>query len=192
MKKYTEMKKVAKGVTAAMTFAFAMLSVTTAYAAGTELAVVHDYVYKSTEVLTADLGVTEDEELEEIYVPASEDNSYSDVVFEKTEMGLIMPLLVENELASFKWEVTPGVRHVSEKISLKAGQKVIVACAATPSNVTYWIGIMNGNGDVRYVEVTAGMSRTFAIDKADSYRVLVQNRGSSTITAGISFYYYTP
>lgn len=191
MKKYTEVKKVAKGVTAFMAFTFTMFSVTTAYAAGTELAEVHDYLYKNTESIAVEQDVAA-EELEEFCLTASEDNSYSDVVYEETELKLITPLLEENEVVSFQWTVTPGVRHVSGKIRLKAGQKIVLSSVVTPADVTYWLGIMDDNGAVRCVEGTESMSHTFEIQKDDSYRVLVQNRGSKTLTAGGSYYYYTP
>lgn len=192
MKKYTETKKVAKGVTAALTFAFAMLSVTTAYAAGNQMAAAHDYIYKRTEVIAEnkDMG---GEELVEFFIPAEQDNSYTRIVEEQTGPGLIMPLLEENEMVVFEnWKIDGGVRHVSDKIKLKAGQKVAVSSVVSPANITFWMGIMNSDGDVWCVTSTGTAAYTFEAETDDSYRVFVQNRGYSKITASGSFYYYTP
>lgn len=193
MRRYGEIKRVAKGVTAAMAFAFVMFSVTTAYAAGTELAAAHDYVYKKAEeVDVMQMETKASEGLIPFYLSASEDDSYKEIVYDEETIGLIMPLLAENEVTTFNWTVDPGVRHVSSKISLKKGQKISISCSSAPSTVTYWLGIMAGDGHVTCVEGNGSMAYTFEIKDSSSYRVLVQNRGSSTLTAGGSYYYYTP
>ena len=84
------------------------------------------------------------------------------------------------------------MRHVSDKIKLKEGQKVVVSSTAVPAELEYWIGIMNSDGDVRFVQGTNAIAHTFTIYEDDTYRVLVQNRDIATITATGSFYYYTP
>lgn len=190
MKKYTKQKRAVKVLTSAMTFLFTMLGVSTAYAAGAGFSTVHDYIYKSTEVIAEETNVSE--ELEEHFLPAEEDDTYSRIVYEHTPELAISPLLDENTVETFEWVVTPDVRHVSDKIKLKEGQKVVVSSTAVPAELEYWIGIMNSDGDVRFVQGTNAIAHTFTIYEDDTYRVLVQNRDIATITATGSFYYYTP
>lgn len=193
MRKYNETKRVAKGVTAIMTFAFAMLSVSTAYAAGTGAAEAHDYLYRSTEQVVGE-SLAADQELEEHFLSGAMDNTYSDLVYEGNSIqtyGLFDPI-EENEIISFEWLISPDVRHVSEKLKLVEGQKVAVSCSVVPASITCWIGIMNSAGDVRFVQGSGALAHEFEIYEDDSYRVLVQNRGLSTITASGSFFYYTP
>lgn len=181
MKKYTKIKKAAKGMTALCAFAFVMMSVTTTYAAGTQLAEAHDYIYQNTEVTGVDS--TAEEELEEIYVPASSDNTYEELVYDNPEMELICPILDSNTPVAFQWSVNSGVRHVSSSFYVSAGQTISVSATAVPGGNTYWIGIQDGWNNVRYVEGTGSLSHNFAITSSGNYRVLVQNRSSVTLTA---------
>lgn len=188
MKKYTKIKKAAKGMTALCAFAFAIMSVTTTYAAGTQLAEAHDYIYQNTEVTGVDS--TAEEELEEIYVPASSDNTYEELVYDNPEMELICPILDSNTPVAFQWSVNPGVRHVSSNFYVSAGQTISVSAVATPGGNTFWIGIQDGWNNVRYVEGTGSLSHNFAITSSGNYRVLVQNRSSVTLTATGAYSYY--
>lgn len=188
MKKYTKIKKAAKGMTALCAFAFVMMSVTTTYAAGTQFAEAHDYIYQSAEV--TDVANSNDAEAEEIYIPASQDNSYEELVYDNSEMQLISPLLDSNVPVAFQWSVDPGVRHVSSSFYVSAGQTITVSATALPGGNTFWIGIQDGWNNVRYVEGTGSLSYNFPITSSGNYRVLVQNRSSVTITASGYYSYY--
>lgn len=188
MKKYAKIKRTAKGMTALCAFTFAMMSVTTTYAAGAKVADVHDVLYQNVEVTEADANA--EQELQEIYLPASQDNSYEDLVYANPELELIAPILEANESVPFQWTVTPGTRHVSGTFYVKAGQTISVSASATPGGNTFWIGIQDGWNNVRYVEGTDSLGHSFSITSSGKYRVLVQNRGNSTITATGAYYYY--
>lgn len=192
MKKYSEIKKMAKCVTAALTFTFVMASVTTAYAAGSKVADVHQYLYKYTENLIPVEAETESEtEMQGVqFIPAEEDDTYDEIIYEPDSQ--ISLLLDENVGVSFNWSVASEVRHVSGLIKLSAGQKVSVASVASPASSLYWIGIMNTTGDVWYYSGTGSLAYTFDVPKGGSYRVLVQNKSSNTINAAGSYLYYTP
>lgn len=190
MKKYNEYKRAAKGVSVALALAFVIVSVTPVYAAGTQLSRFHDFIYKNVEN-TTEYDVAEDA-LEVHYIPAEEDDTYTELVYAYPEQEYIMPVLNEDEVVSFTWTVTPGTRHVSSKFYVKAGQKISTSATITPAGVTYWLGIMDSDGDVWYVTGTSSIAYTFPISSSDYYRVLVQNQGSQNITASGAYSYYTP
>lgn len=188
MKKYMSISRLAKRASFLLAFGVAMISVTTAYAAGAKLAEVHDNVYKSMESTLEE--TVADVELEEHYLYPEDDDTYDRIVYANPELEDVMPLLDANEMATFNWTVTPDTRHVSSKFYVKSGQNISIAATATPSSQTYWIGIMDSSGVVRYVEGTGALSHTFSVSDSDNYRVLVQNRGTKNITAAGSYYFY--
>lgn len=187
MKKYTKVKRVAKTTTALMAFVFALMSVTTTYAAGSQLAEAHDYIYQKTEVAASESATAE---LEERYLPASEDNTYDKIVYANPELEVISPLLNANESVQFQWSIDAGVRHLSSKFYVKSGQTISVAAAATPGNNTFWIGIQDSWNNVRYVEGTGSLGYNFQVTSSGNYRVIVQNRSNTTLTASGYYYYY--
>lgn len=188
MKKYSKMKKVAKNVTALCAFAFVMLNATTTYVAGAQLSDAHDYIYQKVE-LTDEMDYDETE-LEEVYLPAFQDDTYEEIEYDSSDMQMISPLLDSNTAVAFQWSVAPGVRHVSSSFYVSAGQTISVSASATPGGNTFWIGIQDPWNNVRYVEGTGSLSYNFPITSSGNYRVLVQNRSSVTITASGNYYFY--
>lgn len=190
MEKYTKIKRAAKGTTAFFAFVFVMMSVTTTYAAGSQMAGIHDIIYRNMEVATEETDNVG--ELEEYYLPASEDDTYDELVYANPELELISPLLDEEELVDFEWKVSPGVRHVSPAFHVEAGQVISVSCSASPSSCLYWLGIQDEWNNIRFVQGASSLAHDFEIEDAGDYRVLVQNRGKVTITANGTYKYYTP
>lgn len=190
MRKYTKIKRAAKGTTAFFAFVFVMMSVTTTYAAGTQVASFHDFIYRNVEIATEENSTAD--ELEEYYLPASEDDTCDEVMYANPELELIQPLLDEEEQVAFEWTVSPGVRCVSSKFHVDEGQVISISCSATPSSCLFWIGIQDEWNNVRFVQGTSSLAHDFEIEDAGDYRVLVQNRGKVKITANGSYKYYTP
>lgn len=190
MKKYTKIKRAGKFVSTALIAVFVLTSVTTAYAAGSGVANVQDFIYREAEQTSSVNDVVIEEGM--IFIPAGTDNSYDELVYANPEAETIMPVLNENEVVSFQWEVPVDIRYVSGLISLDKGQKVSVSCTSIPTSSTYWIGIMNSGGDVWYYEGKAALAYNFSIEKDGRYRVLVQNRSTVEITATGNYCYYTP
>lgn len=189
MKKYETMKKATKGATAFLAFAFVLMSVTTTYAAGSEMAGLHDELYQRAEVTDVqDDG--ESKELEEMYLPASEDNSYAGYVYANPELEVISPLLDSNTPVAFNWNVSSGVRMVSNAFHVDAGQTISIAAVATPSTSLFWIGVQDQWNNVRYVQGYSSLAYDFPITSSGSYRILVQNKSSVAINAVGSYYYH--
>lgn len=190
MKKYKNQKRVIRGGAVAFSFAFVMLGVTTTYAAGSAMAGFHDYLYRNAEMTAGESDKSE--ELKEFYLPASEDDSYRELVYANPELELICPLLESEEMVQFDWTVSPDVRHVSKKFDVEAGQSISISCSTLPANVLYWIGIQDEWNNVRFVQGYNSLAHEFEIKNGGSYRVLVQNRGKVTITSSGSYYFFTP
>lgn len=190
MKKYTKIKRTAKGTMALLVFAFVMTSVTTTYAAGNQMAALHDYIYRNVELTTEES--TDAEQLEEFYLPASGDDTYESLEYENPELELIRPLLDEEEVISFEWVVNAGVRYLTTEFRVEEGQAISVSATAVPASCLYWIGIQDSLNNVRFVQGYGSLAHEFAIEKSGNYRVLVQNRSKVPITAVGGYCYYTP
>lgn len=190
MKKYGDIRKIKKGVTAMVAAAFVLANVTTIYAAGNKVADVHSTLYQSVEVLAGESGAVQD--LEEFYLPAENDTTYDALEYANPEAEIIMPALDEEELVSINWTVSPGVRKASTTFHVDEGQRIAISTTVTPADCTYWIGIMDPGNDVRYVQGKGALAHEFEITKSGRYRVLVQNRSLVDITAGGSYMFYTP
>lgn len=188
MMTYQKIKTATRRTTPFFAFVFVMMSVTTTFAAGTQAAKLHDYIYKSVEETTAEttgLAV-----FEEHYLPAAQDESFADIVYANPELEIVSPMLNANELVSFNWTVTPGTRHVSGTFYVKKGQTISVSATASPGTNTYWICIMDPFNNVRYVEGTGSLSHGFSITSSGNYRVGIQNRSDANITAAGSYSFY--
>lgn len=190
MRKYNEIKKAGKFVSVVLIAVFVLTNVSTSYAAGSKMADIQDTIYKGTEQTSSMNDIVMEEGM--IFIPAGTDSSFADLVYGNPEAETIMPVLDEEEVASFNWVVSPDTRYVSGKLSLKSGQKVSVSCTTLPPSSTYWIGIMNVGGDVWYYEGTGSLGYNFSVNAKGTYRVLVQNRSTVDITSTGSYYYYTP
>ena len=167
--------------------AFVLVSVTPIYAAGNEAADVHDDIYQNVEAVTADGG--EEIVLEEQQILGVMDRTYDTLEYAYPELEVISPLLSANEMASFNWSVSPGTRMVSNQFWVTKGQTIHMAATASPSSSTFWIGIMDGLNNARYVEGSGSLSHDFAITSSGHYRVFVQNRSSAQINAVGSYYF---
>lgn len=192
MKKYMNITKRAKACGVLLAFGFAMCSVTTTYAAGTQLSEAHDMLYQSVEATAQEAALADTSE--EIYLPASEDNDGALWVYEDdTETdGIATYSLDENEAVAIEWSIPSGTRHISNIFHVDEGQNISIAVTTIPASCLCWIGIMDTWNNVRYVSGYSSLAHTFEITDSGSYRVFVQNKGKRTVSAAGSYYYYTP
>lgn len=191
MKKYMGITKRAKACGVLLAFGFAMCSVTTTYAAGTQLSEAHDMLYQSMEATAQETALADTSE--EIYLPAAEDNDGALWVYEDpTETDISTYSLDEGENAAISWTIPSGTRHISSIFHVDEGQSISIAVITNPDSCLCWIGIMDTWNNVRYVSGYSSLSHTFEITDSGSYRVFVQNKGKRTVTATGGYYYYTP
>ena len=190
MKRYGNVKQKLNGAAIALAAVFVLTNVTTVYAAGSQVAKVHDVLYRSMEPRVEEGNKKID--LKEFVIPAAEDHSYQRIEYQDTVQETAEDRMSENELVSFNWTVVPDTRTASKTFYVKEGQSIGMTASAVPANTTFWIGIMDPKNSVRYVEGKGSLSHSFAVDKSGFYRVFVQNLGTSDITAGGNYYIYTP
>lgn len=174
MGKYrTNMKKVAKSVTFAWVMVFVMLSSVTAHAAGIWVLEKNDEFLKENQVV-------------EYYDNDKVDNWSEIMTIEDSNPVNIVYIndgIMTLGDGTFTWDVPVGTRYVTNSIYLTAGQEIWVSCSGKPTNCLYWFGIMHPSSTVSVVEGTGTGARTFTAPSSGYYRVLVENRGATTLHA---------
>ena len=174
MEKYrARTKMVAKSITFAWVLVFAMVSSVTAHAAGLEVAEANDNNLQATQYVEQQGEFAEETGWsEEIYVPA---NDVVDIVY-------INEGIEAYGEGNFSWDVPVGTRYVTSSKYFTAGTEVQIACVATPSDNTYWFGIMNANSDCYVVEGSGSGSHTFTVPITGYYYIMVENRGTQVLS----------
>jgi beta-lactamase regulating signal transducer with metallopeptidase domain len=189
MKEYKATRRWTKAERCLLTSTFALLSIAAAYTAGAGLAEAQDRFYRGT-AWKQSLELSMETELsmktdvtQEHFAAALEDISYEKLFCQtdnkrsdnKAENDNTMPLLCENEMVGFSCMIGGHECHVSDMYSLKTGQKMSVSCTAAQGDCNYWIGIINSQGNVWYVEGNSSVGHDFEIPSNGQYRVLVKN-----------------
>lgn len=190
MKRYGNVKQKLNGAAIALAAVFVLTNVTTVYAAGSQVAKVHDVLYRSMEPKVEEGNKEID--LKEFVIPAAEDHSYERIEYQDTVQETVEDRMSENEIVSFSWTVVPGTRTASKTFHVREGQSISMSVSAVPANTTYWIGIMDPQNSVRYVKGENSLSHSFAVNQSGFYRVFVENIGTSDLTASGSYFIYTP
>lgn len=181
MEKYrVNMKKVAKSVTFAWVMVFAMLSTVTAHAAGIGIAEANDEALKETQIVGQHGTFVDDEDWsKEMLIPASD---VVDIVYVNDEIMTLGE-------GSFSWDVPVGTRYVTSSIYMTKGTVIQIACTGKPSDCTYWFGLMYASSECAVVEGSGSGSHDFTVPSTGYYRVMVENRGSTTLHVVGSYLY---
>lgn len=181
MKNYrTGMSKAAKNTTTALILVFAMMSSLIAGQVGVWAAEVNDDTLKETQIVDQDGEFNETQGWsEEMTVPA---NDIVDIVY-------INEGIMTLGQGTIDWDVPVGTRYVTSSLYLTKGTVVQIACTATPSNCTYWFGLMNANSACTVVEGSGSGAHDFTVQSTGWYYVMVENRGSSTLSVAGSYTY---
>ena len=178
-------RKVAKPVTFLLVLVFALTSSVTAYGAGVGLAKVNDEVLKATQDFSASDPLegfsTTDDWSDIMYISPEEDHVPNTVYINDGIMTL--------GEGSISWDVPVGTRYVTSAIYLTKGTIVQIACTATPSDCTYWFGLMYPSSTLAVSEGCGSGSRDFTVPSSGLYRILVENRSSQVIHVG-GYYQY--
>lgn len=181
MTKYrTSGEKIAKSVTVALTLVFAMVSSVTAHAAGIGVAEANDAFLKDNQEVVAyeEFSVTEGWS-DEMVVETSED----------VEIVYITDGIMYLGSGNISWEVPAGTRYVTSSIYMAEGTEVHIACSASPTDCTYWFGLMAASSTCYIVEGTGAGSHVFTVPSSGYYRIMVENRSSETITVNGGYSY---
>lgn len=181
MEKYrANARKTAKIAAVAWVMVVAMLSTVTAHAAGAELAEAGDSLLQESQIVgqygdfeenagwSEEMLIDVDEEVEIIY------------------MNDVIMTLAGN---SFSWEVPVGTRCVTASIYMTEGTVVQIACTASPSNCTYWFGLMYASSECAVVEGSGSGNHDFTVPSNGYYRIMVENRSNQVITVNGGYTY---
>lgn len=193
MEKYKSIRHLTKRVTVALATVFAVINVSTAYAASVEIAEAHDTVYLQTEATSVVSDTMFDKAAEVHFVPGdyAELSEDVDVEFAPEDKPLLRGLK-EGEVKTATWSVPPDVRMMSTSFKVTSGKTIAFSVTPQPLGVHYWYGIMReSNGDMYYVNVSNGVpsSYAFSVPATDRYRTFVHNKGSQSITAYVTYYF---
>lgn len=174
MEKYrVSMMKTAKKVTFALTMVFAMFSSVVAHAAGVGIAEANDAgLQKNQEILLDASFVNSEDWSDEMLVET--DDSVNIVYINDGIMTL--------GSGTIDWNVPVGTRYVTNSIYMTQGTEVQIVCAAEPTDCLYWFGLMYASSTCNVVEGTGAGSHVFTVPSNGYYRIMVENRGSSTLS----------
>lgn len=129
---------------------------------------------------TTDVAVEEglDPELEEY-----EESGETEGIIEETgEINEVM-----RSTKTFNWSVASGVRKTSLGFSAKSGGSILLSAAISPTNKTVRIGIVEPNGNRRYVSGNGYLSKSFSLTKTGTYKVYVENNSGTKVSAEGSY-----
>lgn len=180
MLKYIKEEHGGKSVAAVVTAAFVIMSATTAFASGKTVVNLHNMYYQYTEEKMKEpnrpaLGkdVVADDGIVEHYCNIEN--------LDMTNMQIVS--LTEEDVSTYSegvyynvdWDAEANTRYVSRDYVVKAGGRINVSVTLLPVHKNCWLGIMNENGTIRYIEGSGALGHVFDITETSRYRVLVQN-----------------
>lgn len=174
MEKYrANARKTAKIAAVAWVMVVAMLSTVTAHAAGAGLAEAGDSLLQESQIIEQD-GAFEKTETwsEEMTISA---NSDAEIIY-------MNDAVVTLGQGTIDWDVPIGTRCVSASIYLAEGTEVDIVCSASPTDCTYWFGLMHASSSCTVVEGSGAGSHTFTVSSSGYYRIMVENRSSQEIS----------
>lgn len=195
MRSYHKVQAAGKIVTAVMTLAFMFTSSTTAYASAKMAADVHNVVYQRledrTDIDTMGLqpGVS--------YV-ADDGTVLHYARIEDLDMeGMQVVSMPDKDMVSFaagvhyniNWNVNPNTRYVSGEFRVSKGQTMRTSASVTPGDKSYWLGIMDNDGNAWYIERQGASSYNLPISTTNDYRVFVQNNYRDTTVLHATGYF---
>lgn len=136
-----------------------MASSMTVFAASEGIAKAYHLVYDATVVETeVEMGAE---------LPEYEEKEDVDGIVE--EIGEIDN--VSRSSKSFDWSVKSGVRKISTEFSAKKGNNITLMVELTPDNKTVRAGIIEPDGNKRYIEGKGSLYRKFTLSKTGKYKV---------------------
>lgn len=191
MKVFGNWKPARRFTSVMLAVAFVVLSISTTYAAGVGLATAHDFLYLQTQEYGGTMTEVPEASVGEVhYLPAEQAHTYDECIYADPQLEVISPLLDEYEVINFSWSMQPKARTKSQQYSFYRTDKITVSCTGAPANQTYWVGIEDSNKNIWYTVGTGSTTFQMRIPADGNYRVFVENKGSSNITATGSYYYY--
>lgn len=176
MQKY-QGKKQRKWVTAVVTTGVILLSTVCTFGAEAGLRQMYTQFYMETAPAT-----------EEAYTPVEELPSYT----AEEEIGTLadfegMEVIQEDDTVQprsgiINWTVENKVVKQTAQFDKNAGDTIYVSVTIAPSDKVVRVGILEPDGQLRYVTGSGTMVHTFTVNKTGKHRVYVYNNSGTTVT----------
>lgn len=155
--------------------AFVFVSTSVSYAAGIKVAQANDTAFKTAQKV-------------EIVDAAELKNGSEQFEVSAEENALVTEVCMESDImtisgGAINWTIPVGQRYVTAEKWLSKGTEVTITVSVTPTTCKYWFGLMESDGDSVVCAATGAASSTFTVSYSGFYRIMVENRSSSEITA---------
>lgn len=181
---YQKYGKANKVVTFVLSTAFIAMTTVVAFVVGDRVADMHNKIYRETEsMLYAYDAVVEDTMVE--HCCNMEDLHIDNL---KIIESVNQPSSFSLDFIHENWSVDSFTRYISKSYLVSADKEIHVITTTMPKLKSYWVGIIDEDGNVRYVEGTDLIVHKFDITTTNKYRVFVQNNYEDDISdMGISY-----
>ncbi|MCM1496532.1 MAG: M56 family metallopeptidase [Bacteroides sp.] len=170
-------KKQRKWVTAVVTSGAILLSTVCTFGAEAGLRQMYTQFYMETAPAT-----------EEAYTPVEELPSYT----AEEEVGTLadfegMEVIQEDDTVQprsgiINWTVENKVVKQTAQFDKNAGDTIYVSVIVTPTDKTVRVGILEPDGQLRYVTGSGSIVHSFTVSKEGKHRVYVYNNSGTTVT----------
>ena len=84
---------------------------------------------------------------------------------------------------TIEWDIPGYTRAESPTVSLSSGDTITIIVSLLPAGYSLRVGIINSSGIKRYVEGSDFVNHGFLISTADTYKVFIENVGSTDAEA---------
>lgn len=175
MRKYKAQKSIKKIFVVMLSAALFSGSTLAVYAAESSVTEGYDKAYEASWNGT-DEGMDDFQEntLTEYY---EEDPAYDDITVEYFDDALLM----RSSLTNINFTVAADTEKRGSSHKLSKGDSVSVAIGIDPSNKNIRVGLVKGDGSIRYVSGSGQIHHTFTIYENGYYRFFVQNSNSTSV-----------
>lgn len=170
-------------VSAVTLICFVFASILIANAVGYSMSELHKFIYK----VTADYVAMQKDSMPECYLEEKV------CVLEGQEESL---LPVRNGKSDgqishcIKWSIEPDICRVTKSFLIKSGHIVHASAQTKLFMADYKIGILDEEGNARYVRGNNSISHSFSIEQTGRYRIFVQNNSMSEPISDFSVCFY--
>ena len=181
MRRYQNMKRQKTSVAVVLSLAFLLAGAITSYGAVRGAEQGYELLYQATRTETR----------EEVRPP---ENYLTEYTTDTVEEGIRIEVEEDgvtpyNSTPNINWTLENNVQRRSGAFLQNKGESITVVLSATPSDSVVKVGIVEPDGDMRYVQASGFVNHTFSADQSGNYRVYVENQSGKTVTVTGLFHY---
>ncbi|MBQ9609300.1 MAG: hypothetical protein IJV15_07655 [Lachnospiraceae bacterium] len=94
-----------------------------------------------------------------------------------------------NTIGNMLQTLKAGKSGLSGGISLTSGGTINIGGAASPTNKTFRIGILQPDGVIRYASGSGNIVHTFSVTQTGTHKVYIHNASDVTMSISVSYSY---